>query len=98
MRDKDQEQVLARLAGIPGASHLILTKAIHPRAAEPEELAHAAAGLGIPIELMSSIPAALARARALAHRDDTICVTGSLSVVGDAKAILENTTVSDLRG
>jgi dihydrofolate synthase/folylpolyglutamate synthase len=98
MRDKDREQVLAKLAGIPGASHLILTKAMHPRAAEPEELAQAAAGLGIPVELTSSIPAALARARALAHRDGTICVTGSLAVVGEAKAILENTTVSDLRG
>ncbi|HEY3197246.1 MAG TPA: folylpolyglutamate synthase/dihydrofolate synthase family protein [Nitrospirales bacterium] len=98
MRDKDREQVLARLAGIPGASHLILTKAMHPRAAEPEELALAAAGLRIPIELLPSIPAALARARGIAHHDDTICVTGSLAVVGEAKAILENATVSDLRG
>jgi dihydrofolate synthase / folylpolyglutamate synthase len=98
MRDKDRGAVLARLAGTPGASHLILTKAMHPRAAEPEELAQAAAGLGIPVEIMSSVPAALARARALAHRNDTICVTGSLSVVGEAKAALENTTVSDLRG
>jgi dihydrofolate synthase/folylpolyglutamate synthase len=98
MRDKDQEHVLARLAGIPGACHLILAKAMHPRAAEPEELAHATTGLGIPVEIQSSVPAALARARALAHQDDTICITGSLSVVGEAKAILENTTVSDLRG
>jgi dihydrofolate synthase / folylpolyglutamate synthase len=98
MRDKDRRGVLARLARIPGASHLILTKAGHPRAAEPEELAQAAAGLGIPIEIISSLPVAFARARALAHREDTIFVTGSLSVVGEAKAILEKTTVSDLRG
>jgi dihydrofolate synthase / folylpolyglutamate synthase len=98
MRDKDRRGVLARLARIPGASHLILTKARHPRAAEPEELAQAAAGLEIPIDITSSLPAAFARARALAHCEDTICVTGSLSVVGEAKAILEKTTVSDLRG
>jgi dihydrofolate synthase/folylpolyglutamate synthase len=98
MRDKDRRGVLARLARVPGASHLILTKAMHPRAAEPEELAQDAAGLGIPIEITSSIPAAFASARALANREDTICVTGSLSVVGEAKAILEKTTVSDLRG
>src|SRR5437660_5758234 len=98
MRDKDRRGVLARLARIPGASHLILTKARHPRAAEPEELAQAAAGLEIPMDITSSLPAAFARARALARREDTICVTGSLSVVGEAKAILEKTTVSDLRG
>ena len=98
MRDKDRQGVLARLARIPGASHLILTKATHPRAAEPEELAQAAAGLGIPIEITSSISAAFTRAHAFANREDTICVTGSLSVVGEAKAILEKTPVSDLRG
>jgi len=50
------------------------------------------------MDITSSLPAAFARARALARREDTICVTGSLSVVGEAKAILEKTTVSDLRG
>jgi dihydrofolate synthase/folylpolyglutamate synthase len=100
MVDKDRTGVLERLMGIPGATHLILTKALHPRAAESEELAQAARELGLPIkiEMTSSLPVALARARALASRDDTICVTGSLALVGEAKAILENTSVSDLRG
>jgi dihydrofolate synthase/folylpolyglutamate synthase len=77
---------------------MILTKAMHPRATEPEELAEVAAGLAISHEIASSVPAALTRARALANSEDTICVTGSLAVVGEAKAMLEKTTVSDLRG
>jgi dihydrofolate synthase/folylpolyglutamate synthase len=41
---------------------------------------------------------AFAYARNLAGPDDTICVTGSLLVVGEVKAVLEGTTVSGLRG
>jgi len=98
MRDKDRQGVLSQLAAIPGASRLILTKAAHPRAAEPEELARDAESFGLPIELAPTVREAVARARALAAPDDTICVTGSLLVVGEAKAFLEHTTVSDLRG
>lgn len=98
MRDKDRIGVLSRLAGIPALGHVILTKAMHPRAAEPEKLAEVVAGLAISHEIASSVQAALARARVLAKSEDTICITGSLAVVGEAKAIMENTTVSDLRG
>ena len=41
---------------------------------------------------------AFAYARSLAGPDDAVCVTGSLLVVGEAKAVLEGTTVSGLRG
>jgi dihydrofolate synthase/folylpolyglutamate synthase len=98
MRDKDRRGVLSRLSRIPALSHVILTQAVHPRAAEPEELAKVAAGLGVSHEIAPSVPTALTRARALAKREDTICITGSLAVVGEAKAVLEKTTVSDLRG
>ena len=98
MRDKDRRGVLARLAAIPGPSHFILTKAAHPRAAEPAELAQDAAGLGISTEIMATVREACTRAGTLAEAYDTICVTGSLLVVGEAKAFLERTTVSDLWG
>jgi dihydrofolate synthase/folylpolyglutamate synthase len=98
MRDKDRKGVLSRLGRIPVLSHLILTRSMHPRAAEPEELAEVVAALGIPHEISSSVPLALARARTLAKTEDTICITGSLAVVGEAKAMLEKATVSDLRG
>src|SRR2546425_1223542 len=49
MRDKDRRRVLTVLTAVPGASQLILTRAAHPRAAAPEELAGDAADLGGPI-------------------------------------------------
>ena len=98
MRDKDRRGILAVLTAVPGVRQLILTRAAHPRAAAPEELAQDAAELGVPITLKPTVGEALACARALAGEDDTICVTGSLLVAGEAKAMLEGTTVSGLRG
>lgn len=98
MRDKDRRGVMNCLALVPRASHFILTRAAHPRAAEPQELARDGEDLGLRLEITATVSEALACARALATRDDTICVTGSLLVVGEVRAILENTTVSALRG
>jgi dihydrofolate synthase/folylpolyglutamate synthase len=98
MRDKDRRGVLARLAGVPGVHRMILTKADHPRAAEPEVLATDASDLPLAIEVTATVQEGFVRARSLAHPEDLICVTGSLLVVGEAKAILEKTTVSDLKG
>jgi dihydrofolate synthase/folylpolyglutamate synthase len=98
MRDKDRRGVLAPLAAVPGVSQLILTRAAHPRAADPQELAREGAGLGVPLAVRPTVGEAFAHARQLAGPDDTICVTGSLLVVGEVKAVLEGTTVSGLRG
>lgn len=98
MRDKDRKGVLSRLAVVPGASHLVVTSAAHPRAADPIELAHDCEGLGVPVAVRPTVAEAFAHARSLAGPDDTICVTGSLLVVGEVKAVLEGTTVSGLRG
>ena len=98
MRDKDIEGVLARLTAISGVSRLILTRSAHPRAADPEDLAREGAHMGVPIQIGATVSEAFTQARALAGPDDTICVTGSLLVVGEVKAILDGTTVSALRG
>lgn len=98
MRDKDRKGVLSRLAFVPGVSHLVVTSAAHPRATDPQELAHDCEGLGVPVDVRPTVAEAFAYARSLAGPDDTICVTGSLLVVGEAKAALEGTTVSGLRG
>ena len=98
MRDKDRRGVLARLAAVPGVSHLIVTGAAHPRAADPLELARDGEGLGVPVTIGPTVTEAFAHARSLAGPDDTICITGSLLVVGEAKAVLDGTTVSELRG
>ncbi len=98
MRDKDRRGVLACLAAVPGVSHVVLTSAAHPRAASPHELARDCEGLGLPVVLRPTVAEAFVYARSLAGPDDAVCVTGSLLVVGEAKAVLEGTTVSGLRG
>jgi dihydrofolate synthase/folylpolyglutamate synthase len=98
MRDKDRKGVLSRLAFVPGVSQLVVTSAAHPRAADPLELARDCEGLGVPVAVRPTVAEAFAHARSLAGPDDTICVTGSLLVVGEAKAVLDGTTVSGLRG
>jgi dihydrofolate synthase/folylpolyglutamate synthase len=98
MRDKDRKGVLSRLAAVPGASRLVVTAAAHARAADPRELARECEGLGMPVAVRPTVAEAFAHARRLAGPDDTICVTGSLFVVGEAKAVIEGTTVSGLRG
>ena len=98
MRDKDRRGVLARLAAVPGVSHLVVTSAAHPRAADPLDLVCDCEGLDVPVAARPTVAEAFAYARSMAGPDDTICVTGSLLVVGEVKAVLEGTTVSGLRG
>ncbi|MGQ9573052.1 MAG: bifunctional folylpolyglutamate synthase/dihydrofolate synthase [Dehalococcoidia bacterium] len=64
---------------------LIATRSQHPRAAVPEVVAAAFAAEGVAIEVQPTVEVALARARALAGRDDLICVVGSLFVVAEAR-------------
>lgn len=98
MRDKDIGAFFSRLAAVPRVRRLVLTRADHPRAAAPEELAHEAARVGAPIDTTATVGEAYTRAQILAGPDDTICVTGSLVVVGEVKAILDGTTISSLKG
>ncbi len=98
MRDKDRTGVLSRLALVPGVSRLVVTSAAHPRATDPPELARDCEGLGVPVVVRPTVAEAVAYARSLAGPDDTICVTGSLLVVGEAKAVIEGTARSGLCG
>jgi folylpolyglutamate synthase/dihydropteroate synthase len=56
------------------------------RAMPPAEIADAARSLGVDVEVVSSVPDALARAIAVASEDDLVLVAGSLYVVGEARA------------
>ncbi|HEX8719190.1 MAG TPA: Mur ligase family protein [Pyrinomonadaceae bacterium] len=90
MRDKE-------LAGIgralfPAAAHLVLTRPDNPRAASVEELLRA---VPVPpssstIALAPSVRDALAIARTHTPPGGLVCVTGSLYLVGEVKALLEN--------
>ena len=98
MKDKDHRAVLAHLAAVPGLSRIILTRAAHPRAAAPEDLVDHAMNLGLAVQVAATVQEALADARSIAGPADTICVTGSLLVVGETKALLDGSPVSALRG
>jgi dihydrofolate synthase/folylpolyglutamate synthase len=79
--DKDAGAFLTALRPLTG--RLIVTRADSPRAASPDIIAQAAAALGIPHEVQSSVAAAVEAARA---RDNApILITGSLFVVGEGR-------------
>jgi dihydrofolate synthase/folylpolyglutamate synthase len=80
MRDK----ALDEIAGIlfPLAHELIFTAPAAPRALRPEALA-AIAGRGRPV---ADVGQAIALARGQASTDDVIVITGSLFLVGEARA------------
>ena len=84
MRDK----AVAEMAEIlfPLADDLILTAADSPRSMPPEELAElAGSGRAVP-----NIAAALKLVASEAEADDAIIITGSLFLVGEARAASYN--------
>ncbi len=86
LEDKDAAGMLQVLA--PLSDRLVLTTTHHPRARPAQELRRIAAQLGLEAETAASVAAALDRALASAAGDDAICVSGSLSAVGEARACL----------
>jgi dihydrofolate synthase/folylpolyglutamate synthase len=59
-----------------------------PRALDPQVVAAAATDLGVDVEVAESVPGAVALALSLARADEMVLVTGSLYVVGAARAAL----------
>ena len=88
MRDKAVEEVAGIL--FPLAQELILTAPSNPRAATPEEL-RTLAGRG---ETSPTVAAALTRVYERAHLEDlseaVVVITGSLYLVGEARAAQQN--------
>jgi len=85
-RDKDARAVLRRL--LPLAHSVVATQVTHSlRALDAETLASVCRRLGTSAHAESSIEAALQLARRQAQ-DSLICVTGSLALVGQARAAL----------
>jgi dihydrofolate synthase/folylpolyglutamate synthase len=84
-RDKDARAMLAAL--VPLAARVILTAFDNPRAADPTALRVALPVTSAPVEVARSAAEALALARTPAHTA-TICVAGSLFLVGDVLAVL----------
>lgn len=96
MRDKDLAGFCGLLA--PLADELVLTQAQLTRAASVHKLASVLGERAAGAHLAPHPAEALALARRLAVTDDLICVTGSLMLVGDVKALLRGCGLSPIRG
>jgi dihydrofolate synthase/folylpolyglutamate synthase len=69
-----------------------LTKPLIDRALEPETLYEVSKGLVRNIKIIPDVKGAIDYAVETASKDEVICITGSLYVVGEAKAIFSNLT------
>lgn len=82
--DKDVPGMLLEL--LPRVSRLLLTQAVHLRAADPESLAALAHGHGVRSEVVVPVEAALRRALQRARPGEVVLTAGSLFVAGEALA------------
>ncbi len=79
--DKDIAGMFTEL--LPRISRLIVTRADHPRAADPEEIADLAHGYALPVEVVSPVSAALDHALSNVRPEEIIVVAGSIFVAGE---------------
>jgi dihydrofolate synthase/folylpolyglutamate synthase len=88
MRDKSIEEISGIL--FPLADELIFTAFDSPRALRPEALIDLSGGLSGRYRATPSIRAALDLLQAEASADDVVIITGSLFLVGEARAASYN--------
>ncbi|MGI8836022.1 MAG: bifunctional folylpolyglutamate synthase/dihydrofolate synthase [Pyrinomonadaceae bacterium] len=87
MRDKNLIEMAAIL--FPAALQVVLTRPDNPRSASAEELEEIAAATGAPnVFVTRSVNEALIKANEVTSPAGLICITGSLYLLGEAKAIL----------
>jgi dihydrofolate synthase / folylpolyglutamate synthase len=84
--DKDRRGILGEL--LPLADHVVTTKPAYSRAVDEHALAQEAGRIHASVSSADTVADALAEAKARASEDDCILVSGSLYVVGDARACL----------
>jgi dihydrofolate synthase/folylpolyglutamate synthase len=80
--DKDIEGMLSEL--LPRVTRLLVTRADHPRAEEPEVLERVAHSHGVRVETQEPIAQAMNRAIEIARPGEVILICGSLFVAGGA--------------
>ncbi|MBI3666877.1 MAG: bifunctional folylpolyglutamate synthase/dihydrofolate synthase [Acidobacteria bacterium] len=86
MRDKAVDEVAGIL--FPAAHRVFLTRVAMPRALHPQALVSLVAHHHPQQQVSESLAEALAAARGSAKKEDIILVTGSLFLVGEARALL----------
>ncbi|NOX96818.1 MAG: bifunctional folylpolyglutamate synthase/dihydrofolate synthase [Nitrospirae bacterium] len=84
--DKDIRGIAAELC--PLAQRVILTRAAHPRAADPHLLREKLNGFSEKAVTAPDIRTAIEEGRAGSQPDDLLCITGSFYTVGEAMEIL----------
>ncbi len=85
-KDKDIPSVVTPL--LKYADHLILTRPLHARSADPHVLSRDIQRPGLDIRVRDRIPDAIDHALSLYRTGDLILITGSLYTVGEARAYL----------
>ncbi len=95
LEDKPFQEILNVL--LPPCDRVILTQPAIYRALSPESLRSAAEGKVRIIEEVPTVADAIRRAVESSGPDDVVCIAGSLYVVGEAKAYLENTSITEDR-
>jgi dihydrofolate synthase/folylpolyglutamate synthase len=93
LKGKDPREMLQALDA-PRAKLVVACPPPSPRAQPAEDIAEAARSLGCPAAVASSVPEALDVALPQAGEEDLVLVTGSLYVVGEARAALLGHLVS----
>lgn len=96
MRDKDHDGFFRLL--LPLADEVVLTQAQVPRSASAQELMAQAEPWAGSCHARTLPADALALARRLASPADLICITGSLMLAGEIKALLRGCGLSPIRG
>lgn len=86
-RGHDPTQMLSALDPAT-ISHVVACASQWARAVPAPEVAEAARALGLGVEIVPGVPEAVERAMAGAGADDLVLITGSLYVVGPARAAL----------
>lgn len=87
--DKDARSILRDL--IPQADEVVLTRPSSARARDPEEIERLARDVrATPLHTLPTVPEALDWVLKRARPTDLVCVTGSLTTVGDARAHLRS--------
>ena len=84
--DKDAASIVGHLA--PLADRVFLTRSSSQRALTPEELGRAAGDAGVDARVLPDLEAAWRAALDGADREDIILITGSLTLVGEARSLL----------
>ncbi|BCA57023.1 Bifunctional protein FolC: Folylpolyglutamate synthase and Dihydrofolate synthase [Nitrospira sp. KM1] len=96
MRDKDHSGFFAPLKSV--VDHVVLTQAGLARSSSAHDLGQELESVLPSWTLAAGSTEAVAMARRLASADDVICVTGSLMLLGEVKALLRGCELSPLQG